>query len=67
MYRGRFHKTISEKDININIYTKYYINNNKSIIYRCKYCYKSRIKIINNKFIRISGPEKNCYVIKRSN
>lgn len=60
------HRIISQNDFNINYYKIYKINKNKSIIYRCMFCFKSRIKKDNNVFYKISGHSLNCPIIIKS-
>lgn len=52
------------KDINVKNYSLLKINKNKSIIYRCKYCYKALIKKEKNQYYKISGHLRHCVIIK---
>ena len=44
MAKRKIREKLSSKIINLNYYDIYKINKDESIIYRCKFCYKSRIK-----------------------
>ena len=67
MPRGKFKKIIEQKEIDLNKFQIFRINKNKTIIYRCKFCFRSRLKFQKNKLYKISGHDKNCCVIKRAN
>ena len=67
MSKGKNQKILKLKDINWNNFKIYKTNKNHSIIYRCKFCYHSRIKKYCNKIYKISGHSPNCKTIKREN
>lgn len=54
----------SKELIYFNIYKIY---KDKSKVFRCKYCYKSKIKKINEIYIKITGHIKNCKIFKNKN
>lgn len=56
---------ISPLSVKIQFYSLYKVNVDGSKIYRCKYCYKSRIKELNKIFYRLSGHNVKCYVITK--
>ena len=67
MPRGKFKKIVEQKEIDLNNFKIFRVNKNKTIIYRCKFCFRSRLKFQKNKLYKISGHDKNCFVIKRAN
>lgn len=60
MAKKQYFRNLSSSSINLANFSVYKINKDKTIIYRCKFCLKGKIKKINNKFIRFSGHKHNC-------
>lgn len=66
MSKRRNRRLIEKTDINLNNFKVYRINKDNSIVYRCKYCHLSRIKIEKNMIIKISGHMRNCIGLNNS-
>jgi hypothetical protein len=56
----RNRKIFNKDEINLENYKLLYINKNNSKIYRCKFCYKSKIKEEKNVIYKICGHALNC-------
>ena len=56
-------RIFSPKDIDWNDYNIYKINNDKTIIFRCKYCRMCRLKKDKLKILKISGHKANCSAV----
>lgn len=56
---------ISEDNIDINNFNEYKINKNKSILYRCKFCRRAKLRKEKKKIYKIRGHDSNCILLKR--
>ena len=65
MAKKRRNYIISPLSFDIEDFKIYQICNNGSVYYRCKYCFHSKIKNANNKFFKIRGHLRNCYVYNK--
>jgi hypothetical protein len=66
MKTRKYTKEISEDNININNFNVYKINKNKSILYRCKFCSRAKLRKEKNKIYKIKGHDSNRILLKRT-
>lgn len=65
MKTRKYTTKISADNIDINNFYEYKFNKNKSILYRCKFCRRAKLrKEVNNKLYKIRGHDTNCILIK---
>ena len=64
MGKHSYKQKISPSSIYLNFYSIYKINKDSSIIYRCKFCFNSRIKKSGKYFFRISAHKHHCNIYK---
>ena len=62
MSKKQYIRKLISSSINLANFSLYKINKDASILYRCKFCLKGKIKKINNKYIRFSGHKQHCYL-----
>ena len=62
MAKKKYFRTLPSSSINLDNFSVYKINKDKTIIYRCRFCFKGKIKKKYNIYIRIAGHEHNCYL-----
>ena len=65
MTKKKYQKILPLSSINFNNYSVCKVYLNGAILYRCKFCFNSRIKKDNNIIIRISGHMKNCNSLRK--
>ena len=62
MSKKQYFGKLTSSSINLANFSLYKIYKDASILYRCKFCLKGKIKKINNKYIRSSGHKQHCYL-----
>ena len=67
MSKGRNSRNIEKTDINWSNFKILRTNKDNSVIFRCKYCHRARIKKEKNKIIKISGHKRNCIGLNKNN
>ena len=65
MAKKKYQKILPLSSINFNNYSVCKVYPNGAILYRCKFCFNSRIKKDDNIIIRISGHTKNCNSLRK--
>ena len=56
---------ISPLSFNLLDYSLFAKNKDNTLVYRCKYCFRSRIKKIKNMYFRLAGHKAKCIVLTK--